>query len=160
MSFEIIALNRDLGMPETWVVNSKESCDRLVAHLPKRFERNKYIRVEIFDTARSLPQNRMFHELYERIGKQIYSGDSDLVRRECKLMIGAKIMRRDDTEYAAAYDAVIRPLPHETKLLAMDYWPVTRDFDVEQGTEYIDRIVKQYADQVDFSWLDQPKPKR
>ena len=154
VGFEIARLNQELGMPETWVINSKESCDRLCAHLPKRFERNKYIRVEIFDTARSLDQNRMFHELYERIGKAIYGGDGDLVRRECKLNIGAKIMRRDDSEYAALYDLVIRPLPHETKLKAMDLWPVTRDFDTIQASEYIDRIVKTYSDQVDFGWMD------
>lgn len=141
-------------MAETWVVNSKESLARVLAHLPWRFERKKYIRIEMYDNARSLPQNKMFFELYERIGKDIYGGDSVLVRRECKLLIGAKIMRRDDEDYAKAYDAVIKPLPHGVKLLAMDYWPVTREFDSTQGTEYIDRIVKRYAGQVDFSWMD------
>jgi len=100
-------------------------------------------------------QRRMTFELYSRIGEQLYGGDSLHARAECKLTLGVPIMRRDDVDYRAKYDMVIRPLDYDTKLSLMIpslEFPVTSCMGIRQCREYIDTVIKVYTNKgVDFS---------
>lgn len=157
MTFEIIALNRihDI-MSEGWTINSVQSKEAFKAHIDKRFEAKKFIRVELFDSARTLDQNALSFELYNTIHKAIREGVDD-VRNTCKLCYGVPIMRRDSEHFRQLYDRVIKPHDYETKKEIMDWLPVTRIMDRAQFTEYLDTVMLAYADRVDFSYLDKPK---
>lgn len=145
-------------MAEGWTLNSDQSESSFIEYIKARRQRKKFIRVEIFDSARTIPQNSTFYKLYDVIGRTLYGGDIEQARRECKLYIGAKILRRDDPAYAEVYDLSVRSHSDENKLKIMAFFPVTRNFSIDQGKEYIDRIINTYSSAgVDFSFLDKPK---
>ena len=96
---------------------------------------------------RSLAQNRLIYKIYQRIGRAIYGGDELLARRECKLKCGCKILYRDRQEFAETFDLVIRPLPQETRLKAMDLIEVSSIMKVKQSTEYIKLMMQVYTEQ-------------
>lgn len=103
---------------------------------------------ELVPEKRSLDQNAMFYALYQQIATQ--SGDQSIndVRRECKLRYGVPILRASDPEFKALYDKCIKDaLTYEEKLQSMDILPVTRRMSKEQGTEYIDTILREYSNQ-------------
>lgn len=96
---------------------------------------------------RSLAQNRLIYKIYQRIGRALYGGDELLARRECKLKCGCKILYRDRQEFAETFDLVIRPLPQETRLKAMDLIEVSSIMKVKQSTEYIKLMMQVYTEQ-------------
>jgi hypothetical protein len=90
---------------------------------------------------RSAQQNRLAFQWYKDAADQ---GDHTAAeyRCLCKLHFGIPIMREDD-EFRAKYDAVIKPLAYEIKLALMDEpfnFPVTSLMSVKQFTRYLDRI--------------------
>jgi hypothetical protein len=96
---------------------------------------------------RSLAQNRLIYKIYQRIGRALYGGDELHARRECKLKCGCKILYRDRQEFAETFDLVIRPLPQETRLKAMDLIEVSSIMKVKQSTEYIKLMMQVYTEQ-------------
>lgn len=96
---------------------------------------------------RTSAQNRLYFSLYQRIAKTLHGGDEQHARRECKLKIGCRILRRDSEDFASTYDLVIRPLDYESKLRAMDLISVSSIMSVKQGTEYIKKIIQMYTEQ-------------
>ncbi len=143
-------------MAEGWTVNSLQSKEAFKAHIDKRFDEMKFIRIELFDTARTLDQNAMSFELYSTIHKAIREGMDD-IRNTCKLCYGVPIMRRDSGHFRQMYDRVIKPHDFDTKKDIMAWLPVTSLMDRAQFKEYIDTVMTHYADRVDFSYLDKPK---
>jgi len=53
-------------------------------------------------------------------------------------------MRAEDAEFRDSYDAVIRPLSYENKLIAMRCWPVTSIMTKPQLSKFLEAV------QVDF----------
>jgi len=103
---------------------------------------------ELVPEKRSLDQNSMFYALYQQIAQQAADQSVNDVRRECKLRHGVPILRAGDAEFKALYDkAILHALTYEEKLEAMDILPVTRRMSKEQGTEYIDSILREYSRQ-------------
>ena len=95
---------------------------------------------------RSLPQNDLIYALYGEIAKQV--GDQSVIeiKRECKLRYGVPILRANDAEFRSLYDNAIKHnLTYEQKLEAMDILPVTSRMNKEQGTEYIDTVIREYS---------------
>lgn len=95
--------------------------------------------------ARSTAQNRLIYKGYQRIGKTLYGGDESHARNECKLMVGCRILYRDNAEFAQVFDDVIRPLSHEKKLSAMLLLSVSSIMTTPQATEYIKTIFAEYS---------------
>jgi len=93
---------------------------------------------------RTNAMNRLYFYIYQRIAKTLHGGDERHSRRECKLLIGCRILRRDSAEFANVYDIVIRGLEYEKKLKAMDLISVSSIMSVKQGTEYIKKIIEKY----------------
>ena len=143
-------------MAEGWTINSDQSEAAFIEHIKRRRQQKKFIRVELFDTARTLDQNAMSFELYSTIDKATREGLDD-VRATCKLHYGVPIMRRVSDDFRALYDRVIRPHDYETKKQIMAWLPVTSMMDRTQFKEYIDAVMQAYSDRVDFSYLDKPK---
>ena len=103
---------------------------------------------------RKSTQNRMVYRIYSFIGKQLYGGDEDHARKECKLRFGCAILYRDSKEFAMTFDRVIRPLEHELRLEAMDLVDVSSVMTVEQCSEYIDTLINNWTLKgVDFNGL-------
>lgn len=95
---------------------------------------------------RTNAMNRLFFFIYQRIAKTLHGGDERHSRRECKLLIGCRILRRDSAEFADIYDIVIRGLEYDKKLKAMDLISVSSIMSDKQGTEYIKKIIEKYSD--------------
>lgn len=95
--------------------------------------------------ARSLDQNAISHAWYEQMGREDRQDDARGHRRYCKLHHGVPILRADDADFREAYDAVIRPLAYELKLVAMDHWPVTSLMTKKQLSAYLEAVQNDYA---------------
>lgn len=96
---------------------------------------------------RSVQQNRLAFQWYKDAAEQ---GDhtAEEYRSLCKLWFGIPIMREDD-DFRAKYDRVIKGLPYETKLSLMDEpfnFPVTSLMSVKQFTRYLDRVWNHFSD--------------
>ena len=135
---------------QTWTVTNKESLEFLLKDLN---ERKKPFVVELLPAHRSIPQNRLFYLMYDIIGKQLYGGDSEQARNECKLTIGVPILRRDSAEFTKTYDRLIKPATYEDKLSAMEFISVSSIFDKEQGSEYVTKMFDTYA-QKSVKWSE------
>lgn len=102
--------------------------------------------VQVLGEKRSLPQNDLIYELYTIIAGQIQDQSIQDIRRECKLTIGVPILRGSNPKFRELYDNAIRSnLTYEQKLEAMDILPVTSLMTKEQGTQYIDQIIRTYS---------------
>tara|TARA_R110000803_G_scaffold56920_3_gene114501 strand:+ start:711 stop:1148 length:438 start_codon:yes stop_codon:yes gene_type:complete len=135
---------------QTWTVTKEESLNFLIDALK---EQKKPFVVELLPAHRTIPQNRLFYLMYDIIAKQLYGGDNDLARNECKLTIGVPILRRDSAEFTKTYDRLIKPATYEDKLSAMEFISVSSIFDKAQGSEYVTKIFDTYA-QKSVKWSE------
>jgi len=127
---------------QTWTVKNDESLNFLIDALK---EQKRPFVVELLPAHRTIPQNRLFYLMYDIIGKQLYGGDSEHARNECKLTIGVPILRRDSEKFHETYDRLIKPASYEDKLAMMEYISISSLFDKAQGTEYIKKIFDTYS---------------
>jgi hypothetical protein len=95
---------------------------------------------------RTNAMNKLSFHMYDRIGKTLMGGNELHARRECKLTIGCRILRRDSDEFSATYDLIIRPLGYEQKLRSMDLISVSSIMTVKQFSEYIKRVIEKYSE--------------
>ena len=107
--------------------------------------------VEISDgRRRSVEQNRLQRQLINEIAEQLGDRTPEQVRAECKLTLGVPILRAENEDFRAKYDAVVRPLPYEQKLAIMAEpldLPVTRLMTVGQKTRYLEAIYQHFGEQ-------------
>ena len=99
---------------------------------------------------RSVEQNRLQRQLINEIAEQLGDRTPEQVRAECKLTLGVPILRAENEEFRAKYDAVVRPLPYEQKLAIMAEpldLPVTRLMTVSQKTRYLEAIYQHFGEQ-------------
>ena len=89
---------------------------------------------------RTLAQNAGTHVLYEIIAQALPEDDAAGWKRYCKLHFGVPILRAEDPEFRDIYDRSIKPLPYETKLAVMAYFPVTSLMNRDQIGRYIDAM--------------------
>lgn len=133
-------------MTETRVIRNLGQAEALQAYISKRLP----VTVTITDgVKRSRSQNDGSHAWYAVIAKQLGDRTAQDVRAESKLHIGVPI-RKEDPEFAAKYDAMIKPLPYETKLALMVVpfeFPVTSGMTKEQMTRYLDEFFRYWAKQ-------------
>ena len=103
---------------------------------------------ELVQERRSLDQNALSFALYQQIAGQLDDQSIADIRRECKLVHGIPILRRDDEEFRAMYNkTILHNLDYEEKLKAMEWFPVTRLFSKKQFSEYLDTIIREYSKQ-------------
>ena len=131
---------------EFWVINSEAKLSSLITHIEKEWQERKWLKIQIQNaTHRSLDQNDLSFELYNRIGQAMYGGDSDLARRECKLRHGVPLLRENDPQFKQIYDSVIKGQDYETKLKIMAYLPVTSRMSKKVFTQYANRVIDAYS---------------
>ncbi|MEW5251547.1 hypothetical protein [Microbulbifer discodermiae] len=142
-------------MPKQFQVNSQASLQGFFNHCERLFSDHKVVRFFWrLGKDRSLDQNRMCFELYQRIGRSLYGDDSAHARAECKLTIGVPILREEDEKFRESYDKIIKPVAYQDKLDLMEWFPVTRLMTVKQCQRYIDTVFDRYTLKgVDFGAL-------
>ncbi len=65
------------------------------------------------------------------------------VQADWKLRHGVPILREDSAEFRELYDTMIRPLPFEMKVKAMDMIEVTSRMKVRQMVRYLDAVQRE-----------------
>lgn len=97
---------------------------------------------------RSVKQNRLNRQWMNEIAEQLGDQTPEEVRGYAKLTIGVPILRAENEDFRERYDAVIKPLPYETKLAMMmeplDF-PITRLMSTKQATAYLDGVHRHFS---------------
>lgn len=123
------------------VINSTDSLQRAMGDLRELFTRHKFLRVNVkAGVDRSLNQNSLIHAWYGQIARELREDDELGWKSYCKLHHGVGILRTEDAEFRETYDAVIRPLTYEQKLIAMRCWPVTSIMTKDQLSRYAEAV--------------------
>lgn len=95
---------------------------------------------------RSSEANNLSQKWYSEISDQT-GEDREDVRARCKLEVGIPILREDE-DFRATYDRLIRPLSYADKiaLIKATDMPVTRLMKVEQMSRYMDTVYRQHVE--------------
>lgn len=121
----------------TITVNSAESLQQLLGDVREKWNKHKFLRVSIkTGKDRSIDQNSITHAWYAQIARELQDETETGWKSHCKLHYGVPILRTEDEEFHLAYDAVIKPLAYENKLIAMRHWPVTSLMTKDQLSQY------------------------
>lgn len=133
----------------------------LLGELRLAWKEKGYLNVKATtDRPRTLPANAISHVWYEQVARELGESTPASVKRFCKLHFGVPIMRREDETFRARYDEVIRPLPYELKIKAMDLLPVTSTMSTAQISEYLEEVREHYRGRVDLQFPDDVKGAR
>lgn len=125
----------------TLVANSADSLQSALGELRELWGRHKFLRISVkAGKDRSLPQNALSHAWYAQLARELREDDELGWKCYCKLHHGVPILRAEDAEFREAYDAVIKPLSYEKKLIAMRHWPVTSLMTKEQLSKYAELV--------------------
>ena len=128
------------------IINSAESLSRFIGDIRSEWSSHKWLRVKWrAGKDRSLDQNAISHVWYSQIAAELKQDDELQVKRWCKLHFGVPILRAEDPEFRAFYDAAIKPhLDYEQKLMAMDHVPVTSLMTKPQLSKYLVAMQEHY----------------
>jgi hypothetical protein len=99
---------------------------------------------------RTTAQNKLQRLWMNEIAQQKGDMQPEEVRAYCKLTIGVPILRAQNEAFRIRYDEVVKPLPYEQKIAIMSEpldLPVTRIMTTKQKTEYLDGIIRHFAEQ-------------
>jgi len=124
-----------------WTINSDSSLQAFLGDIRDIYKLNKFVKISAkVGKARSLDQNSISHAWYEQIARELK--DDDLIgwKAYSKLHHGVPILRAEDEQFKAFYDAAIKPLTYEQKLSAMKYTPVTSIMTKPQLSKYLEAM--------------------
>lgn len=128
------------------LINSDRTFAEAVQILRDAYQQHRYLRMSLIEGLhRSLDQNSMNFELYIHIGDQLYGGDHQHARNECKLDVGIPILCRDDDAFHEVWSRTLAPHPREVQLAAMLMIQVTSLMTRKQNVEYINRVLDTYT---------------
>lgn len=98
---------------------------------------------------RTVAQNRLQRKWMQEIAEHLDGHTAEEIRGYCKLHLGVPILREENPDFRAKYDAIIKPMPYEHKIAAMmeplDF-PITRLMSTKQKTAYLDTVQKHFAE--------------
>lgn len=127
-------------------VYSDLTLSQAIGEVREAYRKHGRCKVRITTGKRSLNQNDISHVWYEQMALEDRQDDARGHRRYCKLHHGVPILRAEDEDFRAAYDAVIKPLAYPLRLQAMDHWPVTSLMNKAQMTAYLEAVQADYRD--------------
>lgn len=140
------------------IINSAESLQVALGDLREMWNKHKFLRVNVkAGKDRSIPQNSITHAWYAQIARELRDYDETGWKSYCKLHHGVPILRTEDEEFRTSYDAVIKPLSYENKLIAMRCWPVTSIMTKEQLSKYAEEVRADFAKQGVLLQFPEPK---
>jgi hypothetical protein len=128
------------------IVNSEVALQSAIGELRESFRAHKFLRVNVkTGRARSLDQNAISHAWYAQMAREDRQDDELGHKAYCKLHHGVPILRADDEIFRAFYDAGLKGLTYEQKLLAMRYLPVTSNMTKPQLSKYLEAVQADYG---------------
>jgi len=108
------------------IANSQESLQRALGDIRQEWARSRYLRIEVrAGRSRSLKQNNHSHAWYEQLARELPEFDALRWKCFCKLHFGVPLMRAEESDFREMYDLKLKGFPYETKLLLMEWVPVT-----------------------------------
>lgn len=123
------------------IINSDTSLQSVIGELREMYRQHRYVKISAkTGKARSLDQNAISHTWYEQIARELREDDALGHKCYCKLHHGVPILRAEDEQFREAYDAVIKGLTYEQKLIAMRHWPVTSIMTKPQLSKYLEAM--------------------
>ena len=130
------------------VINSEFSLQNAIGDLRTMFFQHKFLRLNVkTGMDRSGPQNSVTHAWYAQIARELQGSSETEWKCHCKLHYGVPILRTEDEEFRTSYDAVIKPLAYENKLIAMRHWPVSSLMTKAQLSQYAESMQAAFAKQ-------------
>lgn len=142
-----------------WIINSETALQKAIGDLREAWKRDRWLQVKAkVGKTRSIPQNAIQHAWYTQMALEDRQDDIRGHTRYCKLTHGVPILCAADPDYRAMCRRLLGPLPYESRLEAMDHFPVTRLFTKAQESAYLDALQKDYRRRGVF--LEFPEPLR
>lgn len=123
-------------------INSRQSLLDWCQKLVDWWDEYHYINVTASDQ-RSLAQNALKSVWYKDIADRLGDRTAKDVERECKLVYGIPILRRDSMNNWV-YERSLDKLRHEKQLMLMDSFAVTSQMSVTELKEYLDTMQNDY----------------
>lgn len=130
------------------ILNSEIGLQSFIGTLRELWHSRRYLEISVKEgKGRSIEQNAVMHGWFGQVARELREDNARGVKRFCKLHFGVPILRAEDDDFRAAYDRVIKPLPYEDKLVAMDILPVTSVMTTIQLDACMTDIQDHYAKQ-------------
>lgn len=100
----------------------------------------------VIGESRTKAQNRLVHRWFADVSKHFGDTTAEEVKAQCNMQFGVPILRRDDEEWCAEFDSIIRPLGYEMALRAIQVFdiPFTRRMTTAQLSEYMDNMQRHF----------------
>lgn len=133
--------------PIARVIKQKSDWYGLNTLLCQRHEFPYTVKITTGEPKRSEKQNRLLYQWYMDADAQGDQTASE-VRAECKLILGVPMLRAENEDFRAQYDALIRPMTYEQKLALMlppIEFPVTSLMTVKQKTKFLDLVWQRFT---------------
>ena len=119
------------------IVNSEESLQRTLGDLRTLWFKHRFLKLSVKSGKdRSIPQNSISHAWYAQLSRELPEDDALGWKCFCKLHFGVPILRVEDEDFRRDYDAAVKPMGYEQKLVIMKFWPVTSIMTVPQLSAY------------------------
>ena len=133
----------------TYTINSETLLQSFIGDMRELWAAHKFVKASVkTGKDRSLPQNSLTHRWYEQLSRELREDNALGWKCFCKLHYGVPILRAEDEQFRETYDAVIKPLTYERKLIAMRAWPVTSLMSKDQLSQYLELMRAGFADRV------------
>lgn len=129
------------------IVNSKQSLESCQLAMAAAWDKDKYIRVSWkIGKDRSMDQSALAEIWYRQVSHELSEDTPEGIKCEMKLRLGVPILRATDDNFRAMWDEKIKGIfTYEQKLALMQYLPVTSLLTVEQMSQYLDNMQKDWA---------------
>lgn len=130
-----------------YTANSEVALQRLIGDLRELFRAHKYLKVRVTTGGkRSLSQNDISHAWYEQVARELREDTPLGAKCESKLVCGVPILRAEDPEFRAQYDALVRDrFSYEEKLELMKWFPVTSLMSKAQLSQYLEAVQRHWG---------------
>lgn len=129
------------------IVNSENSLQDSLGIIRELYQRNRYLKITIkIGKSRSEQQNDISHVWYDQLSRELREDNALGWKAYCKLTIGVPILRAEEEEFRANYDASVRHLTYEQKLKAMHFIPVTSLMTKAQLSQYLETMQSIFLD--------------
>lgn len=121
-------------------VYSDTTLAQALGALRDAFRLHHRCKVKITTGKRSLNQNDLSHAWYEQLAIELREDDALGWKCYCKLHHGVPILRAEDAEFRATYDAALKGITYEQKLRVMRILPVTSLMTKAQLSAYLQAV--------------------
>lgn len=127
-----------------WFVTTDADLQSMFGDMRELHRTRKLRKVKAVGGKRSLNQNDLSHAWFAQMAREDKQDDELGHRCYCKLHHGVPILRAEDEDFRAFYDAVLKPRTYEQRREAMKYFPVTSLMTKEQLSKFLEAVQKDY----------------